>query len=1354
MSKPIGYNVPEGVDAESFLSDELLSMLGESFAGVTDAFGDDATLYKIDIGKIIESVQAGGLIISGQFVDKSDGEIFNFEINQDSNQLRYRSAGEFLEEERLAVIRGESSADDAEGNSTSDLRRKGQQLYDLLYEAVNDRDSEAGQSPFGIKLSKDLDYLAALSAAMYHAGITIEAQPLYAGLHSYAIKYTLGGLRLFSDVIGAMEGPEAEALANRWIDENGLGFAASFVKAFSSQRCESMREQIQAGNQPAIEDIKAVLEEGLGMAMACTTDLIRTIAEAEDYEDGDVQVTLAAAIEEYCPIDNSDGYHVSINPRQLSTEWQEVVKQSGCAEDLSMQALGLPSADTAGSEPASSTTGQARSAGDEPVGDDATTDGARIFYVNVGEGPSRNWDDCRQFGFLAAGGGRKWSKQLEKIKTGDMVIAYLKGYGYVGIGKVVTASTPATKFMVNGVPIRELPLVNDTIRSIKRFSKENGEYLIGVDWQSAVPREQAAWQANAGLYTTALVCASLMNQAATVSFVFNSLLPTQASMPSAKPSQDHDSESSWNDFSISLVAFLQSNTDEIGNEELRANAGNLYALCPGDLLAIEQAASVRSLMNEDLNNKMTKVCMRLIKAEDEILALFFIGICELGDKTDEILEQLLDLIDEGMNLSTLATEYVPHNAFEVNALMSLIYWPEMPDWARAHLATRNEVGLTNQDRDSFAEYLGCRDVLGAETLLAICRDIAVAPNKYSTSFIKALKAFYASDFEAISAYNSDLDALTSHLDDLGDHCIAECRKSLGLVDTSEKEDLNKLIIASGSSPRLVGDELITKIKELDGSEKEDLIRKTGYSLILPDGSERLLFEDFYNAFLEAKGYGDEDDDPNASNLELRPDDNGLEGEEMDYLTSMSYDKVIIVDKSYMRLLGLIPGDRFSVTLDATSVILRPTETSDYATCPNTLNPHVAEVDSNNNLFIPSSILDDSRFNPGQEFEIRLGRAQIELHLVIKKSLSPVHMKKDFGEVMSCQNAIKALAQHTDDDSFDIESRLDDLIASQWASDEEFGRFFIEVSANIFDESAVGYGSDVNLFGHEISYSFYPGTSIWDLWIKARKIKSIVDQLEGEMDCLPGEMFSTFNIIPAAYAADYNNQSLDTWLANVPTEFSHEDNEFFCTLIAVMEEYSMSPLWDIVRNIRSSPVLDELIFCSPQLILSDEYLFGANLLENPSLSEDAISFLASLLLETRLPENFAGKTESDLGVVSVGEKTISSFRLDFAEQIEALDKEEIAGLINVHPKCTDYLRQQISRIDQLSSLQNMSNQVHAFIEAVRVDTGLLEKLRTVCSDDAVVRIANEAGFMISNDEYRDNLSARQELEIILMEADYK
>ena len=188
-----------------------------------------------------------------------------------------------------------------------------------------------------------------------------------------------------------------------------------------------------------------------------------------------------------------------------------------------MKALDLPSGETIHSEQGDSKVPQAEPHVESGSESKESPDGERIFYVNVGEGPSRNWDDCRRFGFLAAGCGRKWSKQLEKIKTDDTVIAYLKGYGYVGIGKVTTMATPATKFMVNGLPIKDLPLTNYTIRSIKRFSKENGEYLIGVDWQVAVPRDQAAWQANAGLYTTALVCASLRYQPITISFALRSL---------------------------------------------------------------------------------------------------------------------------------------------------------------------------------------------------------------------------------------------------------------------------------------------------------------------------------------------------------------------------------------------------------------------------------------------------------------------------------------------------------------------------------------------------------------------------------------------------------------------------------------------------------------------------------------------------------------------------------------------------------------------------------------------------------------------------------------------------------------
>lgn len=523
MLRPICYNIPEGKSEQEALSDELLEALAGVFQGVTHAFGDNAILYRLDIGRVYESVKSGDLVVAGQFVDRSDGEVFDFEINQGTGKVGYKSTGDFLDQQSLSGFLGEKVGNNDNGSESSD---SGLYPFDLLLQAINEESSEAYQSPFASKLRKDLDFLGALSALMYHAGATIEAQPLYTGLHSYAIKYALRGLRLFSQSIGSLQGEDAGKAAEAWVDEHGLDFAAAVIKEFSSRRCARFQESIQAEDQDGIQELKTLVEEALGMAMATTTDLIKSVVDANDYRAGDVQATLAAAIEEYCPIDNSEGYNAVENARQLSAEWQEVVTRSGCTEDLSMQALGLPSPVTIPREQGGAQAQQIEATAEEDSEGDQIREGERIFYVNVGEGPSRNWDDCRQFGFLAAGGGRKWSKQLEKIKTGDTVIAYLKGYGYVGIGKVTATATPATKFMVNGVPIKELPLINDTIRSIKRFSKENGEYLIGVHWQAAVAREQAAWQANAGLYTTALVCASLGNQPATISFAKHQLLNT------------------------------------------------------------------------------------------------------------------------------------------------------------------------------------------------------------------------------------------------------------------------------------------------------------------------------------------------------------------------------------------------------------------------------------------------------------------------------------------------------------------------------------------------------------------------------------------------------------------------------------------------------------------------------------------------------------------------------------------------------------------------------------------------------------------------------------------------------------
>ena len=50
-------------------------------------------------------------------------------------------------------------------------------------------------------------------------------------------------------------------------------------------------------------------------------------------------------------------------------------------------------------------------------------------------------------------------------------------------------------------------------------SKINSEYVVPVNWIRAVPRAQAKWASNKGIYSSQLVRASLEKQQATLDFL-------------------------------------------------------------------------------------------------------------------------------------------------------------------------------------------------------------------------------------------------------------------------------------------------------------------------------------------------------------------------------------------------------------------------------------------------------------------------------------------------------------------------------------------------------------------------------------------------------------------------------------------------------------------------------------------------------------------------------------------------------------------------------------------------------------------------------------------------------------------
>ena len=112
------------------------------------------------------------------------------------------------------------------------------------------------------------------------------------------------------------------------------------------------------------------------------------------------------------------------------------------------------------------------------------------WFVNVGDGDNRSWDDCVKYGFLSAGQGKIYGEAMKKLKVGDKVFAYMKGSGYVGFGCVTQEAVMAKDFKVNGQSLFDLPLVQAGIKN-NADNPELSEWPIAIKWSKAYPRDQA-----------------------------------------------------------------------------------------------------------------------------------------------------------------------------------------------------------------------------------------------------------------------------------------------------------------------------------------------------------------------------------------------------------------------------------------------------------------------------------------------------------------------------------------------------------------------------------------------------------------------------------------------------------------------------------------------------------------------------------------------------------------------------------------------------------------------------------------------------------------------------------------------
>src|SRR5205823_5531152 len=118
-----------------------------------------------------------------------------------------------------------------------------------------------------------------------------------------------------------------------------------------------------------------------------------------------------------------------------------------------------------------------------------TKPGAEIwngdFYVSLGEGPHRAWEDCRHYGFVSGGQGRWYSRTLDQLLPGARIFACVPEKGYVGVGLVTEGSQQVKAFTVN-MDGKDLPILEAPVHAPKMGENadnpELSEYLVRVEW--------------------------------------------------------------------------------------------------------------------------------------------------------------------------------------------------------------------------------------------------------------------------------------------------------------------------------------------------------------------------------------------------------------------------------------------------------------------------------------------------------------------------------------------------------------------------------------------------------------------------------------------------------------------------------------------------------------------------------------------------------------------------------------------------------------------------------------------------------------------------------------------------------
>ena len=141
-----------------------------------------------------------------------------------------------------------------------------------------------------------------------------------------------------------------------------------------------------------------------------------------------------------------------------------------------------------------------------------------FYYYNVGECEYRCWNDYRNYGFISAGHSPHFRDEIVRFEEGDIIAAYLRGNGYVGIGQIIDRARPVRDVILNNQPLSDCNLEQPNL-ILDSNDDNQSEYVALVEWFVSVGAADAKWVSRSGLFSSQSCRASLDNQPITVSFL-------------------------------------------------------------------------------------------------------------------------------------------------------------------------------------------------------------------------------------------------------------------------------------------------------------------------------------------------------------------------------------------------------------------------------------------------------------------------------------------------------------------------------------------------------------------------------------------------------------------------------------------------------------------------------------------------------------------------------------------------------------------------------------------------------------------------------------------------------------------